>query len=69
MRDWKLAFHAVDEPVDDFAALMSDGTIYSFMSHPAIDLEGIRLLATALLLNGIAMEICGSSRPANGSFR
>ncbi|MBP3956992.1 iron-containing alcohol dehydrogenase family protein [Gemmata sp. G18] len=67
IRDWKLAFHAKGEPIDDFATLMSDGTIYSFMSHPAIDLEGIRLLATALLLNGIAMEICGSSRPASGS--
>lgn len=67
IRDWKLAFHAVNEPVDDFAALMSDGTIYSFMSHPQFDLDGIRLLATALMLNGIAMEICGSSRPASGS--
>jgi glycerol-1-phosphate dehydrogenase [NAD(P)+] len=66
VRDWKLAFHAVGEPVDDFAALMSDGTIYSYMSHPAFDLDGIRLLATALMLNGIAMEICGSSRPASG---
>jgi glycerol-1-phosphate dehydrogenase [NAD(P)+] len=65
--DWKLAFHAVGEPVDDFAALMSDGSIHSFLSHPALDLEGVRLLATALMLNGIAMEICGSSRPASGS--
>ncbi len=30
-------------------------------------LDGIRLLATALMMNGIAMEICGSSRPASGS--
>jgi len=67
VRDWKLAFHAVGEPVDDFSALMSDGTIYSYMSNPTLDLDGIRLLATALLLNGIAMEICGSSRPASGS--
>lgn len=67
VRDWKLAFHAKGEPVDDFAALMSDGTIYAYMGHPAFDLEGIRLLATALMLNGIAMEICGSSRPASGS--
>ena len=67
VRDWKLAFHAVGEPVNDFAALMSDGTIYSFLSHAAFDLEGVRLLATALLLNGIAMEVCGSSRPASGS--
>jgi glycerol-1-phosphate dehydrogenase [NAD(P)+] len=67
VRDWKLAFHAVGEPVDDLAALLSDGSIHSFLSHPAFDLDGIRLLATALMLNGVAMEIAGSSRPASGS--
>ncbi len=67
VRDWKLAFHAVGEPVDDFAALLSDGSIHAYLSHPAFDSEGVRLLATALMLNGIAMEICGSSRPASGS--
>jgi glycerol-1-phosphate dehydrogenase [NAD(P)+] len=67
VRDWKLAFHQTGEPVNDFAALLSDGSIHSFLSHPAFDLEGIQLLATSLLLNGIAMEICGSSRPASGS--
>jgi glycerol-1-phosphate dehydrogenase [NAD(P)+] len=67
VRDWKLSFHATGETVDDFAALLSDGSIHSYLSHPALDLEGIRLLATALMLNGIAMEICGSSRPASGS--
>ena len=53
--------------MDDFAALLSDGSIHSYLSHPRFDLEGIRLLATALMLNGIAMEICGSSRPESGS--
>ncbi|HQX52304.1 MAG TPA: iron-containing alcohol dehydrogenase family protein [Planctomycetaceae bacterium] len=67
VRDWKLAFHAKGESVDDFAALLSDGSIHSFLSHPRFDLDGIRLLATALMMNGIAMEICGSSRPASGS--
>lgn len=67
VRDWKLAFHAVGEPVDDFAALLSDGAVHSFLSHPSLDMEGVRLLATGLMLNGIAMEICGSSRPASGS--
>jgi glycerol-1-phosphate dehydrogenase [NAD(P)+] len=67
VRDWKLAFHATGEPVDDFAALLSDGSIHSYLSRSALDLEGIRLLATSLMLNGIAMEICGSSRPASGS--
>jgi glycerol-1-phosphate dehydrogenase [NAD(P)+] len=67
VRDWKLAFHQTGEPVNDFAALLSDGSIHSYLSHPQFDLDGIRLLATSLLLNGIAMEICGSSRPASGS--
>ena len=67
VRDWKLAFHAVGEPVDDFAALMSDGAVHSFLGHPTLDSEGIRLLAMALMMNGVAMEVCGSSRPASGS--
>jgi glycerol-1-phosphate dehydrogenase [NAD(P)+] len=65
--DWKLAFHRRGESVNDFAALLSDSTVYQFMAQPSFDLEGARLLGTALMLNGIAMEICGSSRPASGS--
>ncbi|WP_437331587.1 iron-containing alcohol dehydrogenase family protein [Sorangium sp. So ce394] len=67
VHDWKLAFHARGEPVNDFAALLSDATVFQFMARPRRDLEGMRLLATALMLNGIAMEIAGSSRPASGS--
>ncbi len=65
--DWKLAFHAKGEPVDDFAALLSDASVYQFIGRPEYDLEGMRLLGSALLLNGISMAICGSSRPASGS--
>ena len=65
--DWKRAFHETGTPVDDFAALLSDASVYQFMARPKRDLEGIRLLGTALLLNGISMSICGSSRPASGS--
>ncbi len=65
--DWKRSFHATGEPVNDFAALLSDGSIHAYLSHPSLDLDGIRLLATSLMLNGIAMELCGSSRPASGS--
>ena len=53
--------------MNDFAALLSDATVYQFLAQPSFDLDGARLLGTALLLNGIAMEICGSSRPASGS--
>ena len=65
--DWKLAFKNQGTQVDDFAALLSDATVFQLMAKPDHDLEGMRLLGTALMLNGIAMEICGSSRPASGS--
>ncbi len=65
--DWKLAFRNNGTQVDDFAALLSDATVFQLMAKPDHDLEGMRLLATALMLNGIAMGICGSSRPASGS--
>jgi len=65
--DWKLAFHAVGTPVNDFAALLSDATVFQFMARPERDLDGVSLLGTALMLNGIAMEIAGTSRPASGS--
>jgi glycerol-1-phosphate dehydrogenase [NAD(P)+] len=67
VQDWKLAFHACGTRVNDFAALLSDATVFQLMANPRRDLEGIRLLATALMLNGVAMEIAGSSRPASGS--
>ncbi len=65
--DWKRAFHAVGEPINDLAALLSDATVYQFFARPERSLEGIRLLGTAFLLNGMAMTICGSSRPASGA--
>jgi len=65
--DWKLAFHHTGELIDDFAVLLADSAVHSFLSRCALDEEGIRLLANSLLLSGIAMEVCGSSRPASGS--
>ncbi len=67
VEDWKLAFHARGTAVDDFAALLSDSTVFQFMARPERDAAGMQLLATALMLNGIAMAVCGSSRPASGS--
>jgi glycerol-1-phosphate dehydrogenase [NAD(P)+] len=65
--DWKLWAKANKTVIDDFAALLSDATVFQLMAKPDHDLEGIRLLGTSLMLNGIAMEISGSSRPASGS--
>jgi len=65
--DWTLAFHRRGVAINDLAALISDATVFQFMANPVSDERGIRLLATALMLNGVAMEIAGSSRPASGS--
>lgn len=65
--DWKLAFHAKGEPVNDLAALLSDATVLQFLAAPDFNAKGMSLLGTALMLNGIAMEISGSSRPTSGS--
>ena len=67
VRDWKLAFRKNGEHVDDLAALLSDASVYQFLAAPTFDEAGVALLGTALMLNGISMEICGSSRPASGS--
>ncbi len=65
--DWRLALATRGVPVNDFAALLSDATVFQFLGRPVRDGEGTRLLATALMLNGVAMEMAGSSRPASGS--
>ncbi len=65
--DWKLAFHHRGESVEDLAALLSDATVHQFLASPEFTPQGMIHLGTALMLNGIAMEICGSSRPASGS--
>lgn len=67
VRDWKIAYHETGEPVNDLATLLSTGAVYQFIAHPNRDREGTRLLATALMISGIAMAMCGSSRPASGS--
>lgn len=65
--DWKLAYHERSEPVDDLAALLSTSTVYQFIARPHRDPESLQVMACALMLNGVAMAICGSSRPASGA--
>ena len=67
IHDWKLAFHHDGTPFDDLSALLSDASVFQFLGHPSQDFTGIKLLAQALLLNGVAMEMAGCSRPASGS--
>ena len=55
--DWRLAFHRRRAPVNDLAALISDASVFQLMANPGPDEQGIRLLATALMLNGVARRL------------
>lgn len=68
--DWKLAYWETGEQVNDFAVLIALQSVDNFVHHPNKsigDLDFIKLMAGALVMSGIAMEVSGSSRPASGS--
>ena len=68
--DWKLAFRRKGELVNDFAAVISRNAADTFLYYPQKDfanLEYLRVIASSLLMSGVAMEIAQSSRPASGS--
>jgi glycerol-1-phosphate dehydrogenase [NAD(P)+] len=68
--DWKLAYAKRREPVNDFAAEMarnSADTFLHFVPKDLRDLDFLRVLASSLMMAGIAMEIAGGSRPASGA--
>ncbi|MGC4067484.1 MAG: iron-containing alcohol dehydrogenase [Polyangiaceae bacterium] len=68
--DWKLAYAKRREPVNDFAAEMarnSADTFLHFVPKDFHDLDFLRVLASSLMMAGIAMEIAGGSRPASGA--
>jgi glycerol-1-phosphate dehydrogenase [NAD(P)+] len=68
--DWKLAFAKRREPVNDFAAeiaLNAANTFLFYTPKAFSDLDYLRVLASSLMMSGIAMEIAGGSRPASGA--
>ena len=67
VEDWKIAERETGTPVHDFAALICQTSVLQFLARPKRDEGGVKLLGTAFALSGVAMEICGSSRPASGS--
>jgi glycerol-1-phosphate dehydrogenase [NAD(P)+] len=70
IHDWNLAWHMVQEPVNDFAVLISTNAVENMVHYHnknILDLEFIRLICGCLVMSGIAMEVSGSSRPASGS--
>jgi glycerol-1-phosphate dehydrogenase [NAD(P)+] len=74
LRDWALAARAGREPLDDFAALLSQAasdlvyaTDVSPLGRGIVEPGFVHRLLQGLVLSGLAMEIAGSSRPCSGS--
>ena len=70
VHDWKNAFRKRGESLNDFAAVISRNAADTFYYYPHKDRENLeyqRVIASSLLMSGIAMQIAGTSRPASGS--
>lgn len=68
--DWKLSYHSTGEPVNDFAVMISLQSVTNLVNYPVKDISDLgflQLMAGALVMSGVAMEVSGSSRPASGS--
>lgn len=68
--DWSLAASEEGKPVDDFAYSIAAMCYDSVLHCDEKTITGknfIRILARALVMGGLAMEIAGSSRPCSGS--
>ena len=68
LADWDLAHQVRGEPVDGLAASMARMGAEAVLTVPGdmSDDAFVTVLAEALIASGLAMAICGSSRPASG---
>lgn len=66
--DWELAHRVRGEPIDGLAVTLARTGAEALVNHPGkITDDGfLTTLAEALILGGISMAVCGSSRPASG---
>lgn len=70
LQDWKLAFHKNSEPVNDFAALVSSNAVENMINSTEKEIRNpdfLKIIAGSLVMSGVSMEICQSSRPSSGS--
>jgi glycerol-1-phosphate dehydrogenase [NAD(P)+] len=67
--DWELAHQVRREPIDGLSVALARTSAEALLNHPgSITDDGfLTTLAEALIMGGLAMSICGSSRPASGS--
>lgn len=68
--DWRLACRENGERPNDFAYLLSAQAVDALL-HSRVQtfesIEGVKMLAEALVLGGLSMSIAGNSRPCSGS--
>ncbi|HEX6075476.1 MAG TPA: iron-containing alcohol dehydrogenase family protein [Micromonosporaceae bacterium] len=66
--DWELAHRERGEPIDGLAVALARNSAEALLNHPGSIAEGgfLTTLAEALTMAGIAMAVCGSSRPCSG---
>ncbi len=68
--DWKLMYKKTGAPVNDFAATIATNAVDTFTyfdDKRTENLGYIGIIASSLLMTGMAMIIADSSRPASGS--
>lgn len=65
--DWKLAADERGEYYGDYAASLSSMSAMIVMENPSKIKDNVNILVEALISNGVAMGIAGSSRPCSGS--
>lgn len=68
LADWELARQVRAEPVDGLAASLARMGAEAVLAHPGdmTDDAFVTVLAEALISSGLAMAVCGTSRPASG---
>lgn len=68
--DWEFEEKEGQDKMEDFAAMISQKAVNSFLNYSfssVTDDYFLKNLVDSLIMNGIAMEISGSSAPASGS--
>ena len=68
--DWQEASLLGKDGFNDFSYLIANNTVADIVNYQNLDIKSTEFLyhlANSLLMNGISMEIAGSSRPASGS--
>jgi glycerol-1-phosphate dehydrogenase [NAD(P)+] len=68
LADWELGREVRGEPVDGLAASLARMGAEAVINHPGdmTDDGFVTVLAEALIASGLAMAVCGSSRPSSG---